>query len=406
MIKFTYITIALLICPFAIGQEKAKSAKSEKEVSISKQDMPLSETNKENNVFINGVIQNANGKTIYLSYFNNGQLEIADSCNLKKNGKFELATFNSEPDFYRVGFTSNNFALLILSKDQKVTLNGDADSFKKSYSVKGSLESEQIKSFVLGYNEYNDSLASINKLRTSGNQTPEDQKKLSTKMELTKTKFTKFRTAFIDKNYNNLSVLIIISNLDDIKDYDQFKKIEAGLGKTNPDSKYYTSVKQKVEQIEQKIKQEEELKKRNATSQPGKMAPALNFPGLDGEVITLESLRGKYVLIDFWASWCRPCRMENPNVVQAYNKYKEAGFTVFSVSLDRDKNRWEQAIIKDGLVWPNHVSDLKQWQSAAVSKYGFRGIPHTVLIDKEGRILEKNLRGQALENKLEEIFGF
>ena len=98
--------------------------------------------------------------------------------------------------------------------------------------------------------------------------------------------------------------------------------------------------------------------------------------------------------------------MENPNVVQAYNKYKEAGFTVFSVSLDRDKNRWEQAIIKDGLVWPNHVSDLKQWQSAAVSKYGFRGIPHTVLIDKEGRILEKNLRGQALENKLEEIFGF
>ncbi len=406
MIKFTYITIALLICPFAIGQEKAKSAKSEKEVSISKQDMPLSETNKENNVFINGVIQNANGKTIYLSYFNNGQLEIADSCNLKKNGKFELATFNSEPDFYRVGFTSNNFALLILSKDQKVTLNGDADSFKKSYSVKGSLESEQIKSFVLGYNEYNDSLASINKLRTSGNQTPEDQKKLSAKMELTKTKFTKFRTAFIDKNYNNLSVLIIISNLDDIKDYDQFKKIEAGLGKTNPNSKYYTSVKQKVEQIEQKIKQEEELKKRNATSQPGKMAPALNFPGLDGEVITLESLRGKYVLIDFWASWCRPCRMENPNVVQAYNKYKEAGFTVFSVSLDRDKNRWEQAIIKDGLVWPNHVSDLKQWQSAAVSKYGFRGIPHTVLIDKEGRILEKNLRGQALENKLEEIFGF
>ena len=200
MIKFTYITIALLICPFAIGQEKAKSAKSEKEVSISKQDMPLSETNKENNVFINGVIQNANGKTIYLSYFNNGQLEIADSCNLKKNGKFELATFNSEPDFYRVGFTSNNFALLILSKDQKVTLNGDADSFKKSYSVKGSLESEQIKSFVLGYNEYNDSLASINKLRTSGNQTPEDQKKLSAKMELTKTKFTKFRTAFIDKN--------------------------------------------------------------------------------------------------------------------------------------------------------------------------------------------------------------
>ena len=138
----------------------------------------------------------------------------------------------------------------------------------------------------------------------------------------------------------------------------------------------------------------------------GSVAPELNFPDPLGRVITLESLRGKYVLLDFWASWCGPCRRENPNVVRAYNKYKDAGFTVYSVSLDKDKNRWLQAIKGDGLVWPNHVSDLKQWRSEAVRLYGFRGIPHTILLDKEGKVIQKNLRGAALEVKLEELLGF
>jgi len=135
-----------------------------------------------------------------------------------------------------------------------------------------------------------------------------------------------------------------------------------------------------------------------------KLAPELNMPNPEGEILTLESLRGKVVLIDFWASWCGPCRRENPNVVRLYNQYKDQGFEVFSVSLDKDKARWEAAIIKDNLNWSSHVSDLKGWGSAATSLYGFRGIPYTVLIDREGKIIQTRLRGAALEKKLEEIF--
>ena len=137
----------------------------------------------------------------------------------------------------------------------------------------------------------------------------------------------------------------------------------------------------------------------------GQMAPEIAFPNPNGEIIKLSSLRGKLVLLDFWASWCRPCRMENPNVVRMYNKYKDKGFDIYSFSLDQDPARWKNAIQQDGLVWPNHASDLKGWNTATIPLYGFKGIPFTVLIDKDGKILETNLRGPALENKLKSLLG-
>jgi thiol-disulfide isomerase/thioredoxin len=132
-------------------------------------------------------------------------------------------------------------------------------------------------------------------------------------------------------------------------------------------------------------------------------APEISLNKADGKILNLSSLRGKVVLIDFWASWCGPCRKENPNVVRLYNKFKDKGFTVYSVSLDNDINAWKQAIQSDGLVWPNHVSDLLGWKSPVVQTYGFNGIPYTVLIDKNGKILGVGLRGQELEQKLNEV---
>jgi thiol-disulfide isomerase/thioredoxin len=137
----------------------------------------------------------------------------------------------------------------------------------------------------------------------------------------------------------------------------------------------------------------------------GELAPDIELNDREGNPMKLSSLRGKVVLIDFWASWCGPCRHENPTVVKAFQKYEPKGFTVFSVSLDQSKDKWLAAIVKDGLIWNNHVSDLKGWQSAGSALYKVSSIPATFLIDQSGKIIAKNLRGPALEDKLRELLG-
>jgi peroxiredoxin len=134
----------------------------------------------------------------------------------------------------------------------------------------------------------------------------------------------------------------------------------------------------------------------------GKSVPDLSLPDVNGKKVSISSFRGKYLLIDFWASWCGPCRMENPNVVEAYKTFKGKNFTILGVSLDKDKDAWKKAISQDHLTW-THISDLKYWNSQAVETFGFQGIPFNVLVDPSGKVIAQELRGNDLENKLKEV---
>ncbi len=184
--------------------------------------------------------------------------------------------------------------------------------------------------------------------------------------------------------------LLMSGNVLDRDEY--FETYKAVADKLKKEWPNYTHAKDLITMVDKM--------KATAIGQP---APEISLPDPSGKVIPLSSMKGKYVLVDFWAKWCGPCRRENPNVVRAYKKYKDRGFTVYGVSLDRSKDDWEKAIAEDGLTW-THVSDLKYWQSEAARTYNISSIPFSVLLDPNGIIIGKNLRDKALDDKLAEIF--
>ncbi|MEA3318297.1 MAG: TlpA disulfide reductase family protein, partial [Bacteroidota bacterium] len=223
-----------------------------------------------------------------------------------------------------------------------------------------------------------------------------------------KNKHKAFSINIINNNPKSIAMLTALyqqiapgSNLfDPKKDYKYFEKVDSCLSQNFPNTEITKTFHKQVLNISSKINAQISLDNKVSI---GFKAPEIALPTPNGDTISLSSLEGKYILLNFWASWCIPCRTETPKLIKIYKKYKNKGFEIYQVSLDRKEESWKNAIKKDNLNWIN-VSDLKFWDSAPAKIYNIRSIPTNFLINKKGIIIAKNLRGEALEIKLSELF--
>lgn len=337
-------------------------------------------TGNANGYNLKGTIKNAQPNTqVFLVQIQGQQPNVIDTVQVGANGSFEIQGNIAEKSLAQIRTSTGQGVLMILDNKTNATIELDAAN-PTVYSITGSGENVQLKGL-------------IDQIRTI----PQQQQQWD------------YLSAYVDTCSNPFLSFVIATNLPTMDPqtrqpittyHEAYKKVADRLEKSMPGSKLATEFRANVTAMTNPVAQAPAA---GGAVSVGSEAPNIELPSPDGKTYSLKDLRGKVVLLDFWASWCGPCRKENPTVVAAYNKYKSKGFEIFSVSLDKAKEPWIKAIEQDKLSWQYHVSDLQFWQSAPARTYGVSSIPASFLLDKEGKIIATNLRGAALDEKLAEV---
>ena len=315
-----------------------------------------------------------------------------DTFNMGTETTFERFLKVDEPALFRVDLFGRQYVNVILSTTD-VHIIADGNKPNGTFEITGSVDTENVQEINQTVKEFERTVQSLNAAFMAARNNNENGEVTRLQQEYINIKNEHDRT-LKDKLWNmGNSIAVIIAMyqyMDGEKDFMFYDSIASKFKRELPNSSYTKELSLKVEGL-----------RRLAV---GSMAPEIELPNPDGKLVSLSSFKGQYVMIDFWAAWCKPCRLENPNVVRMYDKYHNKGFEILGVSLDRKRADWLKAIADDKLTWP-HVSDLKYFRSVAAETYAIRSIPATYLIGPDGKIIAKGLRGASLEAKLEEIFG-
>ncbi len=366
---------------------------------------------KEANVWINGTVKGAENTNVKLIVtLQQGPVTLGETTT-DNNGTYEFPGAINGLGIYQLQFGGEKGKIvpLPLNLNDKVEVSGEMQNIDRLPTFKKTKWADNLTQFFVFFNEFVSKQEPI-----INNPSLTDEEKMMQLLTIRKP-LDNFSREAIKNDPASEANLIFYTTLTPAMGYqfwdpsnlDLLKSMMEAYQQNHQQSPFSASIEKQYTQIEEGYKAYLNYEQNGgAVTAPQiglEKAPEIALPNPSGKIMRLSELKGKYVLVDFWASWCGPCRRENPNVVKMYDKYHSKGFEIFSVSLDKDGEAWKRAIASDNLKWKYHVSDLKQWESSVIPLYGFDAIPYTVLLDPKGNIIATNLRGAALEQKLSEL---